>query len=116
MGHQSDRGTLPLNVYTSENQSIFSGLFPDWTEERIREVSDTKEAKFRALAASKLLPVDGLLSLTAWAKARGLLVAAVTNAPRANVSTQSTPSRKFMLSHPQDLLTNGSNKRTSQAQ
>jgi hypothetical protein len=105
-----------LYEYTSENQAIFSGLFPEWSDERIREVSEAKEAKFRALAASQLLPVDGLLRLTAWAKARGLLTAAVTNAPRANVSRPSTASRESMLSHPVALLKNTSNTGTQQAQ
>ena len=44
-----------------------------------------KEARFRELSRPHLQPLAGLLSLLQRAQAEGVLLAAVTNAPRANV-------------------------------
>ena len=48
-------------------------------------LSEEKEARFRALAATALAPLPGLLAFTAALARRGIRRAAVTNAPRANV-------------------------------
>jgi beta-phosphoglucomutase-like phosphatase (HAD superfamily) len=44
-----------------------------------------KEARFRSLSAAELEPLPGLHELIATAQANGVLLAAVTNAPRPNV-------------------------------
>jgi HAD superfamily hydrolase (TIGR01509 family) len=45
---------------------------------------EEKEAKFRALAETKLTRLPGLTELLLWAKTNEVRVAAVTNAPRPN--------------------------------
>ncbi|GBG80257.1 hypothetical protein CBR_g30623 [Chara braunii] len=66
------------------NPDIVRDLFPEWPPEEHTKFCDAKERKFRELAM-KLVPVDGLLRLTAWVEEKGLHRAAVTNAPRENV-------------------------------
>lgn len=67
------------------NPEIAAELFPHWTKEQQDAFSDDKEQRFRNLAAQHgLQPMPGLPDFLDWVKSRGLRVAAVTNAPRAN--------------------------------
>ncbi|MEW5300202.1 MAG: hypothetical protein WDW38_003041 [Sanguina aurantia] len=66
------------------NPEICAELFPDWTEERQRWVYETKEERFREMAESVLVEVEGLTAFRDWIASMGLRVAAVTNAPRLN--------------------------------
>lgn len=65
------------------NRLIFRELFPGLSDAEAEAMGDAKEAAFRA-AYPKLDPLPGLADFIASAKARGLQIALVTNAPRAN--------------------------------
>jgi beta-phosphoglucomutase len=58
-------------------------MFPDLDVARHRELADRKEVLFRD-AISTLEPTHGLAALLDWAHSKGVHVAVVTNAPRAN--------------------------------
>jgi phosphoglycolate phosphatase-like HAD superfamily hydrolase len=73
------------------NPEIFADLFPALSAARHDELAEDKEARFRALASTSLRPLPGLLEYTAMLTRRGVRVAAVTNAPRANVRATLTP-------------------------
>uniref|UniRef100_A0A0E0L6W2 Uncharacterized protein n=1 Tax=Oryza punctata TaxID=4537 RepID=A0A0E0L6W2_ORYPU len=66
------------------NDQIGRFLFPDWPQHRLDAFFANKEALFARYAAEGLREVAGLTDLCRWAAARGLKLAAVTNAPRAN--------------------------------
>jgi HAD superfamily hydrolase (TIGR01509 family) len=66
------------------NAAIFGDLFPERAVAEHRLMADAKEAAFRHLARHDLVPMPGLLALLDTADARGIPMAAVTNAPRAN--------------------------------
>jgi HAD superfamily hydrolase (TIGR01509 family) len=67
------------------NPEIARDLLPDAAEDEHVRFYEGKEARFRELAAGgALVPIAGLLRFLAWAEARGLRRAAVTNAPGAN--------------------------------
>jgi HAD superfamily hydrolase (TIGR01509 family) len=66
------------------NPEIAADLFPDWPEADRVEFYEAKEARFRDLARTTLQRMPGLTEWLAWLQARGVKVAAVTNAPRAN--------------------------------
>ncbi len=65
------------------NEAIFASLLPHLPVEKHEAYADEKEATFRRMA-SDLRPLEGLLDLLAWAEARGIEIALVTNAPRLN--------------------------------
>jgi HAD superfamily hydrolase (TIGR01509 family) len=65
------------------NEAIFASLLPHLPVEKHEAYADEKEATFRRMA-SDLKPLEGLLDLLAWAEARGIRIALVTNAPRLN--------------------------------
>jgi HAD superfamily hydrolase (TIGR01509 family) len=66
------------------NAEIMRGFFPDKPMAEHRRLADLKEAAFRELAGAQLQPTAGLLELMDWADAKGIPMAAVTNAPTAN--------------------------------
>jgi beta-phosphoglucomutase len=66
------------------NPEIVRDFLPELLEDEGRQVSEEKEAGFRALARG-LDPTPGLHALLALADANGMKRAVVTNAPRANV-------------------------------
>lgn len=65
------------------NPAIVQELLPDLSPQAVQHFSDRKEARFRELAP-ELTPLPGLCKLIAWADARELKQAVVTNAPRQN--------------------------------
>jgi len=65
------------------NAAIGRLLFPHGTSAMHERFADEKERLFRELA-TRLDPLPGLMDLLALAEERGLAVALVTNAPRAN--------------------------------
>ena len=67
------------------NESIFSTLLPHLPAEEHEAYAERKEAAFRRLAL-ELKPLEGLLDLFAWAEARGIRIALVTNAPLLNAT------------------------------
>lgn len=78
--HQQTQHTLQ-HIHTQQKTA---DLFPEWSEERRVAFYTNKEQRFRDMAASKLQRMPGLTELIAWANARGLSRAAVTNAPHDN--------------------------------
>ncbi|KAJ1257575.1 hypothetical protein BS78_10G006900 [Paspalum vaginatum] len=66
------------------NEQIGRFLFPDWDQARLDAFFAEKEALFARYAREGLREIAGLTELCRWADARGLKLAAVTNAPRAN--------------------------------
>lgn len=67
------------------NPEIARDLLPDARDEEHVAFYEGKEARFRELAAGgALVPIAGLRAFLAWAQARRLRLAAVTNAPGAN--------------------------------
>jgi len=86
----SDNGkpTIDQHYYDTQvigfpNADIFARLFPELSPPDHVRLADEKEALFRS-RAGELQPAEGLLDLLAWAESRGVAVAVVTNAPRAN--------------------------------
>lgn len=80
--------SLTLETYQSRimgatNDVIMREFFPDVPQSRHRQLADRKEALFRA-SVSRLEPTAGALELFDWACSRGVGIAVVTNAPRAN--------------------------------
>src|SRR5690242_10663195 len=70
-------------IMGAPNDAIMREMFPDLEIARHRELADRKEALFRD-AISTLEPTPGVDVLLDWADAKGVAVAVVTNAPRAN--------------------------------
>ena len=70
-------------IMGAANEAIMAWLFPGETLARHRALADEKERLFRSFA-DRMQPLPGLLDLLAWAEARALKTAVVTNAPRAN--------------------------------
>lgn len=66
------------------NAAIFADVLPAATRAVREQVADEKEAAFRALARADIAPAHGLMDLLAWAEARDVPCACVTNAPRPN--------------------------------
>jgi HAD superfamily hydrolase (TIGR01509 family) len=71
------------HIMGAPNDAIMREMFPDLDVARHRELADRKEAMFREAIAA-LEPTRGVTALLDWADARGVGVAVVTNAPRAN--------------------------------
>jgi beta-phosphoglucomutase len=71
------------HIMGAPNDAIMRAMFPDLDIARHRELADRKEALFRE-AITALEPTRGVTALLDWADARGIGVAVVTNAPRAN--------------------------------
>ena len=65
------------------NADLCRYLFPDRPLSEHRDFADRKEARFRELSPT-LQPTPGLVRLLEYAEARGIGMAVVTNAPRAN--------------------------------
>ena len=70
-------------IMGAPNDAIMREMFPELDVARHRDLADRKEALFRA-AITELEPTPGVTALLDWADARGVPVAVVTNAPRAN--------------------------------
>jgi len=72
------------HVSGQSNAAIFGHFFPHLSDEERRRLADEKEALFRRLTP-RMTPMPGATRLIDWAKAKGLALALVTNAPRLNV-------------------------------
>jgi phosphoglycolate phosphatase-like HAD superfamily hydrolase len=84
-GRPIDEAFFRSRISGRHNPEIFADLFPAMSAAEHEALADDKEARFRALAASALRPLPGLVEYAAMLTRRGIAVAAVTNAPRANV-------------------------------
>ncbi len=83
-GYHFDQAGYSAQLQGLANADIAGRLLPTLSFEDAMAVLDRKEAGFRDLARTALEPVPGLFDLLNWAKANGVPLAAVTNAPRAN--------------------------------
>ena len=72
------------HVSGQSNDSILGHFFPGLSGEARRRLADEKEALYRRLTP-RMTPMPGLPRLIAWAKAKGVACALVTNGPRLNV-------------------------------
>src|SRR5690242_18975242 len=75
--------TYQSRIMGAPNDAIMREFFPDVPEEQQEALADRKEALFRA-SVTRLAPTAGALKVFDWARARGVVFAVVTNAPRAN--------------------------------
>jgi HAD superfamily hydrolase (TIGR01509 family) len=83
-GVRVDRDLFRGCVSGRKAVEVFEDFLPDLSAEEQAALAEEKETRFRELA-SGLRPLSGLAELLAWSKARGLLMALVTNAPEENV-------------------------------
>ncbi len=72
------------------NAEIMRDFFPEKPVAEPKALADWKEAAFRDLAQTELHPTPGLVDLMDWADAHAIPMAAVTNAPAANVELMLT--------------------------
>ena len=80
-----DRAYFEQNISGRSNALIVADLLPHLSTEQAAAWSHRKEELFRERARAHLKPLDGLVELLAGLRARGVRLAAVTNAPRLNV-------------------------------
>jgi HAD superfamily hydrolase (TIGR01509 family) len=83
-GHHFDKARFALELQGKANEAIANRFVPDLPPEQQKAVMAGKEQLFRDLARTEIHAVPGLFDLLDLADARGLPMAAVTNAPRAN--------------------------------
>lgn len=83
-GKTIDHATYMSSVMGHTNENIMAWMMPEADLAGRRAFSDAKEAMFRELAATSIVPAVGLMALIDWAEAKRIKIAAVTNAPRAN--------------------------------
>jgi len=83
-GKTIEHATYLSRVMGHTNDAIMAWMMPEADLPARRAFSDAKEAMFRELAATAIKPAVGLMAVFDWAEAKGIKIAAVTNAPRAN--------------------------------
>lgn len=82
-GRELTEAQFDAHISGRANAELCRYLFPDRPVAEHLLFADRKEARFRALSPT-LEPTAGLLRLLAHAEQRGIGMAVVTNAPRAN--------------------------------
>jgi HAD superfamily hydrolase (TIGR01509 family) len=75
--------TYQARIMGATNDVIMREFFPDVPASEHQALADRKEALFRA-SVTHLQPIAGALQVFEWARSRGVPIAVVTNAPRAN--------------------------------
>ena len=83
-GHVFDRERAAQELMGFSTASISERFLPDEPPERQAAIMAEKEAVFRRLAAGKIQPMAGLMTLLALADRANIPMVAVTNAPRPN--------------------------------
>src|SRR4029453_2341921 len=81
-GHVFDRDRASKELMGFSNSSISERFLPGWSPERQAAIMAEKEQAFGKLAAGKINPLAGLMTLLALADRADVLMVAVTNAPR----------------------------------
>ncbi len=89
LGKAVSHETYKSRIMGAANEAIMAWLFPGEPVARHRERAEEKERLFRSLAG-RMQPLAGLIDLLAWAEAREVKTAVVTNAPRANAEMMLT--------------------------
>lgn len=79
-----DEDVYRRSISGRSNALIFADLLPDHPAHHRERFADEKEAVFRRLA-TEMEPLGGLIALLDFAAGKGLGLAVVTNAPRANL-------------------------------
>mmetsp|Transcript_8638 Transcript_8638/g.20752 ORF Transcript_8638/g.20752 Transcript_8638/m.20752 type:complete len:267 (+) Transcript_8638:198-998(+) len=81
-----DEAFFRKHIAGRQNALIMADFFPGWSIEQRVAWSDSKEARFRELAASEMMErkMPGLDKLRKWIEEKNMPRAAVTNAPRLN--------------------------------
>jgi HAD superfamily hydrolase (TIGR01509 family) len=87
--------SVTLEEYLSQvmgftNAEILRNFFPDKPVSEHRRLAEFKESTFRRLAATELVPTPGLIAFMDFADAKGIPMAAVTNAPATNADMMLT--------------------------
>jgi len=75
-----------LHLSGKENSQLHRTLVPHLSKEDAKKFFEDKESRFRELSAAELEPIPGLLSMINVVQTNGILLAAVSNAPRPNVA------------------------------
>jgi phosphoglycolate phosphatase len=83
-GHVFDRARASKELMGFSNVSISERFLPGQPPERQAAIMAEKEEAFRKLASGQIKPLAGLMDLLARADRAGVLMVAVTNAPRLN--------------------------------
>ncbi|KIZ05035.1 hypothetical protein MNEG_2922 [Monoraphidium neglectum] len=83
-GRPIDEAFFRARISGRHNPEIAADLFPAWSVEQHMVFYTDKEQRFRDLAGSQLQRTPGLTEWIDWLRRRGVRMAAVTNAPRAN--------------------------------
>lgn len=83
-GVEVDEVAYARNVSGRHNPDIVADLLPHLGEREASRFAEEKEARFRHLAGAALRPLPGVHGMLAAARAAGIPVAVVTNAPRDN--------------------------------
>jgi HAD superfamily hydrolase (TIGR01509 family) len=83
-GHVFDRERAAQELMGFSTASISERFLPDEAPERQAAIMAEKETVFRRLAAGKVQPMAGLMTLLALADRANIPMVAVTNAPRLN--------------------------------
>jgi beta-phosphoglucomutase len=79
-----DQATYLERMSGRPNLTIVEEFLPHLSPSEALAVIDDKEARYRRLA-TRLEPLPGVVRTLAWADARALALAVVTNAPRENL-------------------------------
>ena len=75
--------TYQSRIMGATNDVIMREFFPDVPAGEHQALADRKEALFRA-SVTHMQPIAGAVEVVEWARSRGVRIAVVTNAPRAN--------------------------------
>lgn len=89
-GMAIDEALYRQQISGRQNAALVADFFPDLSAADAAAFSIGKEATFRSLAKSQLMPLPGLIDLLTQIQQRRLAIAVVTNAPNENAA--------FMLS------------------
>jgi HAD superfamily hydrolase (TIGR01509 family) len=82
---QVDEVFYKKHISGKRNQRIIEEILPHLSLADGEKLSNTKESRFRQLAASQVKPLPGFTEVFNWTEKKGLARSLVTNAPRANV-------------------------------
>jgi hypothetical protein len=79
-GKTIDHATYMSSVMGHTNENIMAWMMPEADLAGRRAFSDAKEAMFRELAATSIVPAVGLMALIDWAEAKRIKIAALSKA------------------------------------
>lgn len=74
-----------LDMFGRSNEEIIRLMFPDISDEKVKEYSEGKEAHYREIYKPYMKPLDGLVDFLKALKAAGIKTAVGSSAPTVNV-------------------------------